>query len=956
MAKDDVTIGIGVDSAKAVKSLKGFGKSSKSVLKSITDSVFSLKGAFAGVAAGLAAGALIKGIKTVTAAASRQQDAINSLNTALKISGEFSEEASQGLQDYASSLQRATRFGDEAILEQLALAKAYGATNEQAKELVTAATELSAATGKSLEESTLRIAKTLGGVAGRLGEVNSKIKDLTVAQLQAGGAAKILIAQYGGSAAAQINTFSGALEQSSNAFGDLLESLGATIIKNPSVVRAIKALTAGFEFLIEQVELNKVAIGEVVTQITDGLISAFDLAVASVKQAVFFFKEYQTIITGLPRLIFQTTAAILALNGAITLYSAVKGLGALASLKDFGAAIVLLGSAAKKAVIAVGLLAGKALLLALGLAAAAGSVDLLIRNFGLLLPAMSQAFNLTEITRLENKLKDINDLIKTGVSSGRGSGPSSNGFSTGINKSADAVKRLTQEQIKLTEELRLLRGESETTGKKLREEFDSGFIGDLIDKFKDFKKEVAEPVTVELKTKGDSPKPKVAEDVETDLKKSFIAGGVILANGLKKGAEGAKDVIIGGVGLIVDTLFPGFGALASSILDLLSDPKAISGLVAAFASEIPKILVAIGDSIPLLIEALISNLDELIIGLVKAGPAIIQALIKAIVVLTNPAIWADVVKGLVQALVQEITGTTLVFSKAKTKDIGDGIAQDFKKGVSNFSIPAILSGGEQFGQSISRNLDGVGQRLNQVLLEVFDMFTITFAESLREGLLSLPERIADGALMFADAISGVFTGFFSALQNFLGSFGTIFNQILASLGMDIGAAFVSGTRAFADGIRSAFIDIINLFIKHLVDPILSLPNRMIEAFNGIIERMRSAVTPGGGSVGGKVSDSFKNVVGLAQGGTVPSGFNNDSFAANLTSGELVVPRNDVQELRTFLREQKRAGGDLDMSETNSLLAKIAGQGGQGGGMITLNEDGLTNLLLDFSRRNERISA
>jgi phage-related protein len=953
MAKDDVTIGIGVDSTKAIKSLKGFGKSSKSVLKSITDSVFSLKGAFAGVAAGLAAGALIKGIKTVTSAASRQEDAINSLNTALKISGEFSEGASKGLQDYASSLQRATRFGDEAILEQLALAKAFGATNEQAKQLVTAATELSAATGKSLEESTRQLSKTLGGFAGELGEVNPKIKALTTAQLQAGDAAKILIDQYGGSAAAQINTFSGALEQSSNAFGDLLESLGATIIQNPSVVRAIKALTAGFEFLIEQVELNKDAIGEVVTQITDGLISAFDLAVASVKQAVFFFKEYQTIITGLPRLIFQTTAAILALNGAITLYSAVKGLGALASLKDFGAAIVLLGSAAKKAVIAVGLLAGKALLMATGVAAAAIAVDLLVRNLGLVGPAIAQAFNLQKITSLNKEIAATEKAIKEIHSQGVSGIPTNSLLGFKVVQNADALKTELQE---MKSELVVLSGEAQKSGDSLREAFDSGFIGDLIDKFNDFKKEVAEPVTVELKTKGDKPKPKVAEEVETDLKKSFIAGGVILANGLKKGAEGAKDVIIGGVGLLVDTLFPGFGALASSILDLLSDPKAISGLVAAFASELPKILVAIADSIPLLIEAIIENLDEIIIGIVKAVPAIIKALIKAIVVLTNPAIWADVAKGLVQALVQEITGTTLVFSKAKTKDIGDGIAQDFKKGVSNFSIPAIISGGEQFGQSISRNLDGVGQRLNQGLLEVFDLFTITFAESLTQGLISLPERIADGALMFADTISGVFTGFFSGLENFLGSFGAIFNQILASLGMDIGAAFVSGTRSFADGIRSAFIDIINLFIKHLVDPILSLPNRMIEAFNGIIERMRSAVTPGGGSVGSKVSDSFKNVVGLAQGGTVPSGFNNDSFAANLTSGELVVPRNDVQELRTFLREQKRAGGDLDMSETNSLLAKIAGQGGQGGGMITLNEDGLTNLLLDFSRRNERISA
>ena len=86
-------------------------------------------------------------------AAQVQEDAINQLNTALALAGDFSIEASQDLQAYASQLQSMTVIGDEAILKQLSLAKAFGASNEQSKKLVEAAIDLSAATGISLDSA-----------------------------------------------------------------------------------------------------------------------------------------------------------------------------------------------------------------------------------------------------------------------------------------------------------------------------------------------------------------------------------------------------------------------------------------------------------------------------------------------------------------------------------------------------------------------------------------------------------------------------------------------------------------------------------------------------------------------------------------------------------------------------------------------------------------------------------
>ena len=110
--------------------------------------------------------------KAVTAAI-RQEDAVNGLNASLARIGEFSQASSQDLQDFAAGLQNVTKFGDEAILEQLAFAQSMGATADQSKKVVSAAADLAAALNIDLNSATRNVAKTLGGYAGELGEVNS---------------------------------------------------------------------------------------------------------------------------------------------------------------------------------------------------------------------------------------------------------------------------------------------------------------------------------------------------------------------------------------------------------------------------------------------------------------------------------------------------------------------------------------------------------------------------------------------------------------------------------------------------------------------------------------------------------------------------------------------------------------------------------------------------------------
>lgn len=161
---------------------------------------------------------------------SEQEDALNRLGQALRASGDFSEQAISDFSDFASELQRTSKFGDEVVLSQLALAKSLGATNEKAKEIVQAAANLSAVFGGSLEENVAKLGRTLSGEVGRLGQLIPQLKDLTAEQLRSAEAASVINQRFSGSAAAELDTYTGSIIASSNAFSDLQEEIGSVLV------------------------------------------------------------------------------------------------------------------------------------------------------------------------------------------------------------------------------------------------------------------------------------------------------------------------------------------------------------------------------------------------------------------------------------------------------------------------------------------------------------------------------------------------------------------------------------------------------------------------------------------------------------------------------------------------------------------------------------------------------
>jgi len=195
------------------KKLKKTGeKSGEEFSSEFSKGLDSLIPSVAQVGAAVAAIGAVTVFKSVRAAI-EQENAVNRLAGSLRAAGDLSEEALTDLQDFASELQKISTIGDETTLAMLSLAKGFGASNEQAKQIAAIAADLSVGIGVSFESAVRLASKTLGGFAGELGESIPALKNLTQEQLRNGEGLTILAEKYRGLGQNELNTFSGSLDK-----------------------------------------------------------------------------------------------------------------------------------------------------------------------------------------------------------------------------------------------------------------------------------------------------------------------------------------------------------------------------------------------------------------------------------------------------------------------------------------------------------------------------------------------------------------------------------------------------------------------------------------------------------------------------------------------------------------------------------------------------------------------
>jgi len=282
MADERVEIEIVLDDGKVQKGFLKVQKQAKKTGKVIDKNtskrfgksfdVLTKRVAILGVAIAAAFGG-----RRILQAAQQQEDAVNSLNTALKTAGTFSAQASKDIQDFASSLQQTSIVGDETILQMIGLAQAFVTTADEAKELTKVALDFSVGAGIQFTEAVRRLGRGVQGASGDIANFAPEIRKLTKEQLAAGEATRILGERFSGAAESQIKTFSGVVSQLANNFGDLLENLGNLVTKSPAIISVltvisdkiadIAASTTGLDKFNESVKafvLTAVKIGQVI--------------------------------------------------------------------------------------------------------------------------------------------------------------------------------------------------------------------------------------------------------------------------------------------------------------------------------------------------------------------------------------------------------------------------------------------------------------------------------------------------------------------------------------------------------------------------------------------------------------------------------------------------------------------------------------------------------------------
>lgn len=665
-------------SKKSFAGLKDAAGSVGKAFKSLGNRVFSLQGLLAAAAGAFAVTKLID-------AANKQEDAVTRLNTALAVTGSFSEEASKDLQDFASSIQDTTKFGDELVLNQLALAKSFGASNEQAKSIVSAATDLAASLNIDLNSATRNVAKTLGGFAGELGEVIPELKSLTKEQLLTGKGIDILAKQFQGAARGQIQTFSGALTQSKNAFGGLLEELGFLLTKNPAVIAAINAAQKLFKELAESVSDNRETLTEFITDGIEVFVEAVKIANAVINTIIDTFG------------VFRLAANFVTI--AISELLAV-GLEAFASLRDVvGTFVDVFDSDPfdlfRLSIFQIGQQFGETFS-----GIIQGARDLFgIFGEGSITEALDEAqASLVSFTaKIENTKNEViesNNISATSFSNTaetirgmatavRGTSEATqesagkifdsiNGVNPSVDKladnfrsnlaggikqveqqqktSADAFKKSSDENLKTTQKANkaLLKEEEKKNKELLKLESDlakrRGKILELVAK----QAEQAAKDPIEALLSGtEQLKQSLSDDelrafkVELDQASvsNLVGAGAGLVQNITKGAEGAKNLIVGGASAFVSTIIPGLGKAVAPILDAFAQgPEAARTMVKEFLEGIPLIISNMILAVPAFIEELINQGPILLQNLLTAIPTLIDSLIQSIPRIISSAI------------------------------------------------------------------------------------------------------------------------------------------------------------------------------------------------------------------------------------------------------------------------------------------------------------------------------
>jgi hypothetical protein len=180
-------------------------------------------------------------------AAIESERAVQAFNNALGRTGQFTQEASQRFQEFASGLQSSTGFADEAILGVATRIQNLAQLSAPELERTTkVALDLSKALGIDLEQAATLVGKAANGQVSAFTRLGIEIRKGRTDAETFDNALRTLEARFGGASAAALNTYAGATQNLSNSFGDIFEEFGKLTTSSPKLIALINALAGEF--------------------------------------------------------------------------------------------------------------------------------------------------------------------------------------------------------------------------------------------------------------------------------------------------------------------------------------------------------------------------------------------------------------------------------------------------------------------------------------------------------------------------------------------------------------------------------------------------------------------------------------------------------------------------------------------------------------------------------------
>lgn len=231
MANETVKLTFTVEGAQALAILgklnTGLDNTKKQTSK-LSDAINNFKQHWIGATAALGGAILV--IKDVTKAAMEDEKAQKTLAAAMRVAGTYTQSALNHNIKYASSLQKLTIYGDEAILGVQKMLTNFGVEGEMLDKLTKSTLDLAAAKGRDLSSAADLVAKTVGSSTNALSRYGIEVKGAVGSTERMQDAVNNISRIFGGSAQAEAQTYEGQMKQMANTLGDVKEIIGGALL------------------------------------------------------------------------------------------------------------------------------------------------------------------------------------------------------------------------------------------------------------------------------------------------------------------------------------------------------------------------------------------------------------------------------------------------------------------------------------------------------------------------------------------------------------------------------------------------------------------------------------------------------------------------------------------------------------------------------------------------------